>query len=46
VFSRSDRSGVKGGAAKIGLHSANESGDIENDADVVLRTEGSELSPE
>ncbi len=45
VLSQVDRSSVKGGGA-IGLHSAKESGDIENDADVVLWIEGGELSRE
>lgn len=43
VLSQVDRSSVKG-EGKIGLHSAKESGDIENDADVVLWIEGGELS--
>jgi hypothetical protein len=46
VFSRSVPLRREGRSGKdIGLHSAKESGDIEND-DVVLRIEGSELSPE
>jgi replicative DNA helicase len=36
VLSQVDRSSVKGKDAKIGLHSAKESGDIENDSDVML----------
>ena len=43
VLSQVDRSSVKGDG-KIGLHSAKESGDIENDADVVLWIDAPELS--
>lgn len=43
VLCQVDRSSVKGDG-KIGLHSGKESGDIENDADVVLWIEGGELS--
>ncbi len=43
VLSQVDRGSVKG-EGKIGLHSAKESGDIENDADVLLWIEGGELS--
>ena len=43
VLSQVDRSSVKG-EGKIGLHSAKESGDIENDADVVLWIDAPELS--
>ena len=46
VLSQVDRSSVKGDTAKIGLHSAKESGDVENDADVVLWIEAGELSRE
>jgi replicative DNA helicase len=45
VLSQVDRSSVKGDG-KIGLHSGKESGDIENDADVVLWIEAGELSKE
>jgi replicative DNA helicase len=41
VLSQVDRAGVKG-ETKIGLHSAKESGDIENDCDVQLWIEGPE----
>jgi replicative DNA helicase len=44
VLSQVDRSSVKGKDARIGLHSAKESGDIENDADVMLWIEAGELS--
>jgi len=44
VLSQVDRSSVKGKGAKIGLHSAKESGDIENDADVMLWIEAVELA--
>lgn len=44
VLSQVDRSSVKGDAARIGLHSAKESGDVENDADVVMWIEAGELS--
>jgi replicative DNA helicase len=43
VLSQVDRSSVKGGG-EIGLHSGKESGDIENDADVVMWIKGGELS--
>lgn len=43
VLSQVDRSSVKGDG-KIGLHSGKETGDIENDADVVLWIEAGELS--
>jgi replicative DNA helicase len=43
VLSQVDRSSVKGDG-KIGLHSAKESGDVENDADVVLWIEAGELA--
>lgn len=43
VLSQVDRSSLKNGG-KIGLHSAKESGDIENDADVLLWIEAPELS--
>ena len=43
VLSQVDRASVKG-EGKIGLHSAKESGDVENDADVVLWIEAGELS--
>jgi len=43
VLSQVDRGSVKG-EGKIGLHSAKESGDVENDADVVLWIESGELS--
>ncbi len=43
VLSQVDRGSVKG-EGSIGLHSAKESGDIENDADVVLWIDGTELS--
>jgi replicative DNA helicase len=36
ALSQVDRSSVKGDNARIGLHSAKESGDIENDADVMM----------
>jgi replicative DNA helicase len=42
VLCQVDRSSVKGDG-KIGLHSAKESGDIENDADIVMWIEGGEL---
>jgi len=45
VLSQVDRSSVKGGG-EISLHSGKESGDIENDADVVLWIQGGELSRE
>lgn len=45
VLSQVDRNSVKGDG-KIGLHSAKESGDIENDADVVMWIDGGELSKE
>lgn len=44
VLSQVDRGSVKGDGAKIGIHSGKESGDIENDADVLLWIEGGELS--
>jgi replicative DNA helicase len=43
VLSQVDRGSVKGDG-KIGLHSGKESGDIENDADIVLWIEAGELS--
>ena len=43
VLSQVDRASVKG-EGKIGLHSAKESGDCENDADVVLWIEAGELA--
>ena len=43
VLSQVDRASVKG-EGKIGLHSAKESGDVENDADVVLWIDAGELS--
>ncbi len=43
VLSQVDRSSVKG-EGQISLHSAKESGDIENDADVVLWIQAGELS--
>ena len=43
VLSQVDRSSVKG-EGKITLHSCKESGDIENDADVVLWIDGPDLS--
>jgi len=43
VLSQVDRGSVKG-EGKIGLHSGKESGDIENDADVVLWIDAGELS--
>jgi replicative DNA helicase len=43
VLSQVDRGSVKG-EGKIGLHSAKESGDIENDADVLMWIEGGALS--
>jgi replicative DNA helicase len=42
VLSQVDRSSVKG-EGQIGLHSAKESGDIENDADIVMWIDGGEL---
>lgn len=42
VLSQVDRSSVKGGG-EISLHSGKESGDIENDADVVMWVKGTEL---
>jgi replicative DNA helicase len=42
VLSQVDRSSVKGGG-EINIHSAKESGDIENDADVLLWIKGPEL---
>jgi replicative DNA helicase len=44
VLSQVDRGSVKGDSARIGLHSAKESGDCENDADVVAWIEAGELS--
>jgi replicative DNA helicase len=44
VLSQVDRSSVKGKDARIGLHSAKESGDIENDADVMLWIEAVDLA--
>jgi len=44
VLSQVDRSSVKGKDAKIGLHSAKESGDIENDADVQLAIQAPQLA--
>jgi replicative DNA helicase len=46
VLAQVDRGSVKGDGAKIGLHSAKESGDVENDADVVMWVESGELSRE
>ena len=43
ALSQVDRGSVKGDG-KIGLHSAKESGDIENDADVVMWIDAGELS--
>ena len=43
VLSQVDRSSVKG-EGKIGLHSAKESGDVENDADVVMWIDSPEFS--
>lgn len=43
VLSQVDRASVKG-EGKIGIHSGKESGDIENDADVVLWIDAGELS--
>jgi replicative DNA helicase len=43
VLSQVDRTSVKGGG-EIGLHSAKESGDIENDADVLMWIKSAELS--
>ena len=43
VLSQVDRNSVKGDG-KIGLHSAKESGDIENDADVVMWIDAGEFS--
>ena len=43
VLSQVDRASVKGDG-KIGLHSAKEAGDIENDADVLLWIESKQLS--
>ena len=43
VLSQVDRGSVKGDG-KIGLHSAKESGDIENDADVVMWIDAGELA--
>lgn len=45
VLSQVDRASVKGDG-KIGLHSAKEAGDVENDADVLLWIESKELSRE
>jgi replicative DNA helicase len=45
VLSQVDRASVKG-EGKIGLHSGKETGDIENDADVVLWIDAAELSRE
>ena len=44
VLSQVDRSSVKGKDARIGLHSAKESGDVENDADVLLAIQAPQLS--
>ena len=44
VLSQVDRSSVKGKDSKIGLHSAKESGDVENDADVQLAIQAPALS--
>ena len=43
LLSQVDRGSVKGGG-EIGLHSAKESGDVENDADVVMWIKAGELS--
>lgn len=45
VLSQVDRSSVKGDG-KMGLHSAKESGDIENDADVMIWIDSGEFSHE